>query len=184
MTQTEKEVSEIVETAVSRSSGIHALRAIRKLVDAENEQDRANRKAIKWIVFCLFALIAAFLAWVTIGFYLRPLQPPEQSPVHAYVDLVAGQIEHSANTNYPNELSAKNIHGTVVLLVNIMADGKLEKIDISNSSGNPILDNAAIRMVQKASPFPPFTEGIIKRKIDIMGITQSITFADDKVVLP
>ena len=40
--------------------------------------------------------------------------------------------------------------------VAIRADGHLEEISVRRSSGQPELDNAAVRIVRLASPFDPF----------------------------
>ncbi|MFZ4538331.1 hypothetical protein [Propionivibrio sp.] len=68
MPQSEREVAEAVERAVRRASGIRALRVIRKLIDAGNEEESANRKTVKWISFGLLIFIAALLIWGTIAF--------------------------------------------------------------------------------------------------------------------
>ena len=40
----------------------------------------------------------------------------------------------------------------------ILKDGRLEKAEITKSSGYEILDNAALQSVRNAEPFPPIPE--------------------------
>ncbi|WP_299918190.1 energy transducer TonB [uncultured Roseobacter sp.] len=67
-------------------------------------------------------------------------------------------------TNYPGvvmryiarqrrpDLSAR---GTAVIAFTIAADGGLAAAEVARSSGSSTLDNAALRIVQRAAPFPP-----------------------------
>ncbi len=60
-----------------------------------------------------------------------------------------------------NKLAPKTrSSGMVVVKFSIGADGQLVSSSIEKSSGNSLLDKAAIRMVEKASPFPALPDGI------------------------
>ena len=77
--------------------------------------------------------------------------------------------------NYPDEARQKKLYGRLQITVHIKSDGTLEKVDIDRSSGSKILDEAAVRIVQLASPYSAFPEDI-RRDTDILGITRTWIF--------
>lgn len=72
----------------------------------------------------------------------------------AYQRAWVARIERIGNLNYPDEARHKQLHGDVLLTVSLFADGRVRKIDVVQSSGHKILDDAAIRIVRLAEPFP------------------------------
>jgi len=73
-----------------------------------------------------------------------------------YVEDWRKRVEHIGNQNYPTEAKAQNLFGSLELLVTIRADGALLDVRLLRSSGSTVLDNAALRIVQLAAPYPPF----------------------------
>jgi protein TonB len=84
------------------------------------------------------------------------------------------RIERIGNLNYPDAARLRHLHGELILSVAIGADGHLRGITINHSSGYRVLDDAAIRIVHLAAPFPgiprekdagghPITELVITR---------------------
>jgi protein TonB len=63
-----------------------------------------------------------------------------------------------------------------VLQVTIKSDGNLDAVEVRSSSGHPILDRAAERIVKMASPYASFPASI-RRDTDILIITRTWTFA-------
>jgi len=59
--------------------------------------------------------------------------------------------------------------------VSIKADGTIERVDINRSSGQRILDAAALHIVNLAAPFAPFPPDIA-RDTDIISITRTWIF--------
>ena len=55
------------------------------------------------------------------------------------------------------------------------SDGSLEKVRVVRSSGFPVLDDAAVRIVKLASPFAPFPPEIGK-DTDVLDITRTWQF--------
>ncbi|MGH8753575.1 MAG: TonB family protein [Burkholderiales bacterium] len=92
-----------------------------------------------------------------------------------YVDDWRIKVERIGNLNYPEEARREKIYGSLVLTVSIMADGTVENVEINRSSGQKVLDAAAIRIVQLASPFAQFSEEM-RKKVDILSITRTWTF--------
>jgi protein TonB len=92
-----------------------------------------------------------------------------------YVDDWRIKVERIGNLNYPEAAKRQKIYGSLLLTVSINADGTVESVEINRSSGKKVLDAAAIRIVQLASPFAPFPEQM-RKKVDILSITRTWTF--------
>ena len=56
-------------------------------------------------------------------------------------------------------------------------EGKIKSVRILRTSGNSVLDNAAINIVKLASPFSPLPEKIIE-ETDILHITRTWKFSN------
>lgn len=93
----------------------------------------------------------------------------------AYMDAWRRKIEHIGNRNYPAEARQQGIYGSLLLEVAIVSDGNLEDIRVVRSSGHPVLDNAAMRIVRMAAPFSPFPEAM-REKTDVLHITRTWEF--------
>lgn len=92
-----------------------------------------------------------------------------------YLDNWRRRIETVGNMNYPEEARRNDINGSLRLLVGIMPDGSVTDIEVLQSSGHAVLDNAAIRIVQMASPFQPFTNEM-RRNTDRLEIIRTWKF--------
>ncbi|MBU3059146.1 energy transducer TonB [Pseudomonas indica] len=74
-----------------------------------------------------------------------------------YKDEWRKKVERVGNLNYPEEARRQRIYGSLRLLVSINRDGTLYEVQVLESSGQPILDQAALRIVRLAAPFAPFS---------------------------
>jgi protein TonB len=92
-----------------------------------------------------------------------------------YVDDWRSKVERVGNLNYPQAAREQKVYGSLVLTVSIKADGSVEKVEINRTSGHKILDAAAVKIVELASPFAAFSEDI-RKKADILAITRTWTF--------
>jgi protein TonB len=63
---------------------------------------------------------------------------------------IAAEVE--ALKSYPEAARRRGTEGTVRLRLSVTADGKLEAARIEESSGSPLLDRAAIRLVSSIFP--------------------------------
>ena len=63
-----------------------------------------------------------------------------------------------------------------MLTVKIRNDGTLENVEVNRSSGQRILDAAAVKIVEMSAPFAPFPADI-RRDTDVLEITRTWTFA-------
>jgi protein TonB len=64
------------------------------------------------------------------------------------------------------------------LTVSIRANGTLESVEITKSSGQRILDAAAVRIVKLAAPYAPFPEEI-RKETDILSIVRTWSFTSN-----
>ncbi len=71
----------------------------------------------------------------------------------------------------------KNIHGSLVIEVDIKPDGSVHGIIILQSSGKPALDAAAMDIINLAKPFAPFPEAL-KKETDILAIIRTWQFQE------
>lgn len=92
-----------------------------------------------------------------------------------YLDTWRRRIEAVGNVNYPESARRQEIYGSLRLLVAILPDGDVNDIQILQSSGFNVLDQAAIDIVRMAAPFAPFPEEMIG-KIDILEIIRTWRF--------
>lgn len=92
-----------------------------------------------------------------------------------YVEDWRIKIERIGNLNYPEDARRNRIFGSLVLTVSIRADGSVESIEINRSSGQPILDAAAVRIVKLSAPFAPLPPDI-RKDTDILSITRTWVF--------
>lgn len=93
----------------------------------------------------------------------------------AYMEAWRQKVERVGNLNYPREARRRSLTGSLILDVALYPDGSLEAITVRRSSGNRILDDAAIYIVTLAAPFAPFPEGI-HEEVDILHITRTWQF--------
>lgn len=91
-----------------------------------------------------------------------------------YIEDWRQKVERIGTLNYPEAARGK-LYGSLVLTVSINHDGSLNRVDINRSSGYKVLDEAARRIVQMASPYSPFPPEI-RRDTDILEITRTWYF--------
>ena len=85
------------------------------------------------------------------------------------------KVERVGNLNYPDAARKKKLSGSLILDVALNDDGSTNQITIRRSSGHKVLDDAAIRIVELASPYSPFPDHI-REETDILHITRTWQF--------
>ncbi|MGH8416754.1 MAG: energy transducer TonB [Pseudomonas sp.] len=85
------------------------------------------------------------------------------------------KIERIGNLNYPEEARRKQIYGSLRMMVSINRDGSLYEVLVLESSGQPLLDQAAQKIVRLAAPFAPFSGDLAD--IDRLEIIRTWKFA-------
>ena len=97
------------------------------------------------------------------------------SPDAFYLRSWQRKIETVGNLNYPEAARRDGIYGSLRLLVAINANGSLKEVRVLQSSGEPILDQAAQNIIRLAEPFPPFSEALLKTT-DVLEIVRTWQF--------
>ena len=111
----------------------------------------------------------------------RLASPPADDPELAYyLDSWRRKVERVGNINYPSEARARGLSGTLRLLVVIEPDGGLQDVRVLASSGHSLLDDGAVRIVNLAAPFSPFTKRM-RDRIDVLEIERTWRFRKDRV---
>ena len=127
-----------------------------------------------------------------LGTEIRQSQPSADQTKIKFVDSVSthkyvaaqymkdweSKVERTGNLNYPEAAAKKNFSGTLTMDVGIKADGNIYSIRINKSSGNPELDEAAIKIVRMSAPFPPLPLDLTK-ELDVLVITRVWKFSDE-----
>ena len=93
----------------------------------------------------------------------------------AYLDAWRRKVERVGNLNYPDDAARRGLSGDLLLEVALNPDGTVEDIALRRSSGQRILDEAAVRIVHLAAPFERFPEAIA-REVDILHIQRTWVF--------
>lgn len=90
--------------------------------------------------------------------------------LRAWVD----RAERVGNLNYPDEARRRRLSGQVVISVGVRRDGSVESVRVLRSSGVPLLDATAMRVVRLAEPFPPLPQA--NDGVDILQVTRTWVF--------
>lgn len=85
------------------------------------------------------------------------------------------KIESVGNQNYPEKARQQQVFGELRLVVSLFSDGSVHKVQILESSGQKILDQAAIRIVHLAAPYDPFPANM-RKNVDILEIIRTWRF--------
>ena len=96
-----------------------------------------------------------------------------------YVEDWRARVERIGNDHYPDEARGR-VYGSLRMTVAVRKDGSVAEAAIDKSSGSPVLDRAARRIVNMAAPFPPFPPEIA-RDTDVLEITRTWVFTNDQL---
>jgi len=96
----------------------------------------------------------------------------------SYLERWQSYVERYGNTHYPPEALKKNTQGDLTLRVCVNKDGTLHDVTVLQSSGTPLLDQAAIQIVNNAAPFEPLPLAL-SEDIEILEIVRTWQFRGD-----
>lgn len=99
----------------------------------------------------------------------------------AYMEAWRAKVERVGTLNYPAAARDAGITGSLRMAVEIRANGSLGKVEISRSSGFPLLDKSALRIVKMAAPFAPLPTSITK-EADLLVIVRTWQFTQDSAL--
>lgn len=86
----------------------------------------------------------------------------------SYEEAWRKKIEHIGTLNFPDEARRNKLSGNLRMAVTIRKDGSVKDIKITKYSGHKVLDDAAVRIVKMASPFPAFPPEIVKKYDEVV----------------
>jgi protein TonB len=89
------------------------------------------------------------------------------------------RVQRIGNLNYPDEARRLKMYGDLLLTVGLNRDGGIKNITVIKSSGHPLLDAAAERIVRLAAPFPPLPKDA---NVDELYITRTWQFLPGDVL--
>ncbi len=92
----------------------------------------------------------------------------------AYMRAWAKKVERVGTLNFPDAARTGSLKGNLILTVGLNRDGSIHSIDVIQSSGRKVLDDAAIRIVRMAAPFAPIPH--TRQKVDLLYITRTYQF--------
>ncbi len=92
-----------------------------------------------------------------------------------YLDGWRRRIEAIGNLNYPDAARREKLYGSLRLLVTLLPNGTVQRTEILQSSGHRVLDQAALNIVQLASPYEPFPDAL-REKADVVEIIRTWRF--------
>ncbi|MEW5313184.1 MAG: hypothetical protein WDW38_004770 [Sanguina aurantia] len=89
------------------------------------------------------------------------------------------RVQRIGNLNYPDAARRRKLYGDLLLTVGLNRDGSIKNITVIKSSGQPLLDAAAERIVRLSSPFPPLPKDA---SVDELYITRTWQFLPGDVL--
>ena len=99
-----------------------------------------------------------------------------QSPSDAaYLETWRKKVEAIGNLHYPEQAKRQGIYGNLKLKVAIDKDGQLVSVKIIESSGQEVLDQAALQIIRLSAPFEPLPDSI-RQNTDILEIVREWDF--------
>jgi len=92
-----------------------------------------------------------------------------------YLDNWRRRVEAVGNLNYPDVARRDQLYGSLRMLVALLPTGEVADVQILQSSGYTVLDQAALDIVRLASPFAPFPDEM-RAEADILEIIRTWRF--------
>jgi protein TonB len=96
-----------------------------------------------------------------------------------YVNSWRRKIESMVRINFPREAYNCFTDCRLRFAVTINPNGTIHSLEIFESSGKKVLDDAAIRIVRRSAPFAPFTEEM-KQSADLLQIIRTLQFKGNR----
>ncbi|MDP2610387.1 MULTISPECIES: energy transducer TonB [unclassified Oceanobacter] len=96
-----------------------------------------------------------------------------------YVNTWRSKIEKMGTLNYPKEAENCFDNCRLRVLVSINPNGTIHNLEVLESSGRKVLDDAALRIVRMSAPFAPFTEEM-RKNTDLLEIIRTWQFKGNR----
>lgn len=130
---------------------------LRRLVEEANHPLRLERTAIRAVLVLLALAATIALGAVAWFIYLdsRSAAVTITDPREAYVSRVRERMQ-AATDAVSSEGPRQSRAGSLVLRIVLNPDGKVISARVKQSSGDPALDDLALRIVRESEPLEPF----------------------------
>jgi len=111
----------------------------------------------------------------------RYVSPSTQEASYAkYYDLMRRKIEERGTLYFPQSQGQK-LYGNLVMVITIDSRGQVLSTDISQTSGNPLLDLHAKQIAKQAGPYGVFNESM-RREMDQLALVTRFSFDHNKTL--
>lgn len=100
-----------------------------------------------------------------------------------YLDKWRNRVEATGQANYPIQIKAKKLSGTLIVSVEINSDGTIAALNILSPSPHKLLNDSAMRILRDASPFDPFPDEEFFNNTNIIVVTRTIHFLSDNRII-
>jgi len=105
----------------------------------------------------------------------RYVSPSTQEVSYAkYYDLMRRKIEKSGTQDFPQHQGEK-LYGSLIMVITIDSSGRILSTDVSQSSGNPLLDFQAKQIAKNAGPYGVFSDKM-RREMDQLALVTRFSF--------
>jgi protein TonB len=88
------------------------------------------------------------------------------------------RIERVGTLHFPDEARRKGLSGSLLMSVGLRSDGTIDSIQVTQSSGHQVLDDAARNIVRLAGPYAAFPPELA-RQTEVLVITRTWRFFTD-----
>ncbi len=154
-------------TQAESDSAIKRHKQSRAQESKSQQQNETEQRASK------IARLQAEIREMSVNFAKRPriitLTASTRKAIEAsYLASWVKKIEHTGNLNYPQQARLQNLDGRLRMTVRINAEGEMLDMEITSSSGIPVLDEAARQILRMAQPFDPFSDELRERADQIV----------------
>lgn len=167
---------------LSTSASAPDLAAIKQHQDSADEQNSQQSDDITTIQRNLeIASLEAKLDIQSHAFSRRPRirrltsMATKQADDALYLHNWRSKIESVGNQHYPAKAKQLQLYGNLRLVVSLLPNGDVHQVQILESSGHKILDQAAIKIVHLAAPYAPFPPQM-QRQVDVLEIIRTWRF--------
>jgi len=105
--------------------------------------------------------------------HITSLRATEYLPAQ-YIEDWRQKVERIGNLNYP-EAARGRMYGSLIVYIEISAEGELLRAEVQRSSGQKVLDEAALRILRLAAPYGKFSNEM-RQQFDVLAFARTWTF--------
>jgi protein TonB len=105
----------------------------------------------------------------------RYVSPSTQEASYArYYDVIRRKIEAKGTLDFPQSQGQK-LYGSLIMVITIDTRGQVISAEVSQGSGNPLLDFHAKQIARNAGPYGPFNDAM-RREMDQLALVTRFSF--------